>query len=153
MISCGSFFKHGSSRSILILTVDDSLTARYGSSMISRHVLLRLMLSLISLSYWSVEDLFNLFLLVQARKVTFKMCSSLLLLIFLVNLTVASFRLLSSGVRPHLISQLWLSVEETAPTMILDALYWTVSIFSFDEEDAGALIGAAYTRTGLTIVV
>ncbi|GFS68048.1 hypothetical protein TNCV_1362691 [Trichonephila clavipes] len=37
--------------------------------------------------------------------------------------------------------------------MILDALYQTVSIFSFDEEDAGAHIGAAYSRTGLTIIV
>ncbi|GFV48423.1 hypothetical protein TNCV_3026931 [Trichonephila clavipes] len=65
--------------------------------------------------------------------------------------TEANFRLLSSGVRPHSISQIWLSVEETAPMMILDALYWT--IFSFDEEDAEAHICDAYSRTGVTIVV
>ena len=66
----------------------------------------------------------------------------------LVNLMVASLRLFLSGV-PHSISARTLLVEETAPMMILDALYWTVSIFSFDEKDAGAHIGAAYSRTGL----
>jgi len=34
--------------------------------------------------------------------------------------------------------------------MILDALYCTVSILHFEEDEAGAQMGAAYSRTGLT---
>ena len=55
--------------------------------------------------------------------------------------------------RPHSISARRLLVEKCALMMILDALYWTVSIISFHYKDAAAHIGATHSRTVLISAV
>ncbi|GFY01303.1 hypothetical protein TNCV_5077691 [Trichonephila clavipes] len=55
----------------------------------------------------------------------------------LVNLIVASLRLLSSGGRPHSCSAFSLLVDDTAPIIILAALCCTESSFRLTEIEAG----------------
>lgn len=53
-----------------------------------------------------------------------------------INLTVMNLHLLSKGIRSYSCSALWLSVQETVPIRIFDALYWMGSSLDFVDIEA-----------------
>ncbi|GFU57434.1 hypothetical protein TNCV_3636011 [Trichonephila clavipes] len=105
-----------------------------------------------SLSSWRVEDLLSLVECFHLSKTLLEIWSKPYERSLLVNLIVASLRLLSSGGKPHSCSAFSLLVDDTAPIIILAALCCTESSFRLTEIEAGVQIGVAYSKTGLITV-